>query len=180
MPFGDPTGGPLGSPSNEFLDLSWEMFGELCRALALRVTRDYDPEIVVGIARAGVLPGAVVASILQKDFFSLTITRRDGAEVVRQRPAILSAAPVHCSGKRVLLVDETTSSGDTLRLALAAIRDVGPTEVRTATSFSRRGGYQPDYVALETNATVIFPWDRKIYEDEDWVVNPRYDGVIED
>jgi hypoxanthine phosphoribosyltransferase len=160
--------------------MSWEMFGELCRALALRVTRDFEPEIIVGIARAGVLPGAVVASILGKDFYSLTISRREGAEVVRERPAVLSSAPGQCRGKKVLLVDEITSSGDTLRLALAALRDTGPKEIRTATSFARPGGFQPDFVALETGATVIFPWDRKIYQGEDWVVNPRYDGVVEE
>src|SRR5687768_15105521 len=78
---------------DDYLDLSWEMFGELCRALALRVARDYDPEVVVGIARAGVIPAAVVASILRVDFHSLKISRRDGDEQVRTRPAILSSAP---------------------------------------------------------------------------------------
>src|SRR2546425_7990508 len=29
-----------------------------CRALALKIFRDYDPEVVIGIARAGVIPGA--------------------------------------------------------------------------------------------------------------------------
>jgi hypoxanthine phosphoribosyltransferase len=164
----------------EFLDLSWEMFGELCRALALRVARDFEPDLVVGIARAGVFPGAVVASVLRKDFYSLTISRREGGELVRDRPAVLSAAPLQCRGKKILLVDEITSSGDTLRMALAAIRDRNPSEVRTATSFSRHGGYQPDYVALQTDATVIFPWDRKIFEGEDLVVNPRYDGVVDE
>lgn len=77
-------------------------------------------------------------------------------------------------------MDEITSSGDTLRLGLASIRDRGPSEVRTATSFSRTRGFQPDYVALQTDANVIFPWDRKIFEGEELVVNPRYDGVVED
>lgn len=67
-----------GSKPVEFLDLSWEMFGELCRALALRVARDFEPDLIVGIARAGVFPGAVVASVLRKDFYSLTISRREG------------------------------------------------------------------------------------------------------
>ena len=51
---------------------------------------------------------------------------------------------------------------------------------RAATSFARPRGFKPDFVALETDATVIFPWDRKVYEGEEWVVNPRYDGVIEE
>jgi hypoxanthine phosphoribosyltransferase len=168
------------TPTAEFLDLSWEMFGELCRALALRVARDFQPDLVVGIARAGVFPGAVVASVLQKDFYALTISRREGGELVRDRPAVLSAAPLQCQGKRILLVDEITSSGETLRMGLASIRDRNPSEVRTATSFSRHGGFKPDYVALQTDATIIFPWDRKIYEGEDLVVNPRYEEAVEE
>ncbi|MDX1566885.1 MAG: phosphoribosyltransferase family protein [Longimicrobiales bacterium] len=162
----------------EFLDLSWEMFGELCRALAFRVAREYDPEMVVGIARAGVIPGAVVASILRVDFFSMKISRREGGEVVRDRPAVLSAAPREAAGKRVLIVDEITSSGETLRMALAAVRDVQPAEVRTATSFARPSGYKPDYFALETGAEIIFPWDRKILGEDGFEVNPRYEGII--
>jgi len=176
---GLPQDRPQSQPT-EFLDLSWEMFGELCRALALRVARDYDPDLIIGIARAGVFPGAVVASVLRKDFYSLTISRREGGELVRDRPAVLSAAPLQCQGKNILLVDEITSSGDTLRMGLAAIRDRNPAEIRTATSFTRHGGYQPDYVALQTDANIIFPWDRKIFEGEDLVVNPRYDGVVEE
>jgi hypoxanthine phosphoribosyltransferase len=179
MDYQDPTMPEAGNQPTEYLDLSWEMFGELCRALALRVARDFEPDLVVGIARAGVFPGAVVASVLRKDFYSLTISRREGGELVRDRPAVLSAAPLQCEDKKILLVDEITSSGDTLRLGLASIRDRNPSEVRTATSFSRHGGYQPDYVALTTDATLIFPWDRKIFQGEELVVNPRYEGVIE-
>jgi hypoxanthine phosphoribosyltransferase len=163
----------------EYLDLSWEMFGELCRALALRVAREFEPDLVVGIARAGVIPGAVIASVLRKDFYSLTISRREGGEVVRDRPAVLSAAPLQCRGRRILLVDEITSSGETLRMGLAAIRDQNADQVRTATCFVRHRGYRPDFTALETDATIIFPWDRKIFQGEELVVNPRYEGVIE-
>ena len=107
------------------LELSWELFGELCRALAVRVARDYDPEVIVGIAAAGVIPGAVIAAILQKEFHAIKITRRDEDDRPRQRPEILSAAPPQVAGRRVLLVDEICDSGDTLRLALAAVRDMG-------------------------------------------------------
>jgi len=179
----NPFGGPLRDPrvrDDEFLDLEWEMFGELCRALAMRVGGDYRPEVVVGIARAGVIPAAVLASILGADFYSMKISRWDGEERVRERPAILSAAPPEARGKRVVLVDEVTTSGETFRLALAALRDVGPAEIRTATVFARPMGYTPDYHALETTATVVFPWDRKIYDGEDWIVNPRYLGAIDD
>ena len=80
----------------------------------------------------------------------------------------------------MLLVDEIATSGDTLRLALAAIRDIDPSEVRTATSFARTKGYKADYFALETDATIIFPWDRKVFEGDRLVVNPRYEGAVDE
>lgn len=163
----------------QFLDLSWEMFGELCRALALRVAREYEPDLVIGIARAGVIPGAVVASILRKDFYSMKISRKEGEQVL-ERPAVLSAAPPQARGRRVLIVDEIATSGETLRLALAAVRHVNPQEIRTATSFARPMGYKPDYFSLATDQTVIFPWDRKIFEGRELVVNPRYAAVLDE
>ena len=165
--------------SFEYLDLSWEMFGELCRALALKVARDYDPEVVVGIARAGALPGAVIATILGVDFYSMKISRKGDDDQVRDRPEVLSAAPREVEGKRVLIVDEVTTSGATLRLVLAAVRDTRPTEVRTATSFARTRGYKPDYFALETDAEVVRPWDHHLLEEDEFVANPRYGDAVD-
>lgn len=164
----------------EYLDLDWAMFGELCRALALKVARDYDPEVIIGITRAGVIPAAVVSSILGADFHALRISRKDGDETVRERPAIFSEVPAAVTGKRVLIVDEITTSGDTLRLALAAVRDARPSEVRTATSFARSSGYRPDYAALTMDAYVIFPWDRQVMDGDDLVVNPDYADELDD
>lgn len=164
--------------AEEPFELSWELFGELCRALAVKVGREYDPEIVIGIAAAGVIPGAVIASMLRRDFFAMKITRRRDERIVRERPEILSAAPPQSAGKRVLLVDEICDTGETLRLALAAVRDVGPHDVRTATSLVRKGGHRPDFWALETGAVVIFPWDREVWEGGRLVVHPEYRGVV--
>lgn len=165
--------------THEYLDLDWAMFGELCRALALKVARDYQPEVVLGIERAGVIPAAVIASILDVDFYSLKIGRR-GDDQIRQRPEVFSAVPPQVEGKRVLIVDEITTSGDTLRVALAAVRGAHPEEVRTATSFARTTGYQPDYSALAMDAEVVFPWDRQVMEDDELVVNPRYRQALEE
>jgi hypoxanthine phosphoribosyltransferase len=44
------------------MEVDWPFFGELCRALALRVAAEYQPEVVLGVAKAGVIPGVVVAS----------------------------------------------------------------------------------------------------------------------
>src|SRR5262245_496135 len=100
------------------LQVDWALFGELCRVLALKVFREYDPEVVIGIAKAGVIPGAVVASILQRDFASIAITRTASGA----RPTVIAGPPRMVSGRRVLIVDATCESGDTMKLALAAVR----------------------------------------------------------
>lgn len=164
--------GPTGT-----LELSWELFGELCRGLALRVSQGYEPELVIGIATAGVLPAATVAAMLQVDFESMRITRREGG-VLHPRPAVLSAAPARARGRRVLLVDELASSGETFRIALAAVREAGPAEVRTATSFVRPGGYRPDFWALETDQLIVFPWDREVIEAGERVTPAIYSGPL--
>lgn len=151
------------------MEIDWTFFGELCRGLALRVATTYDPEIVVGIAKAGVIPGVVVASILQRDFASMAVTR-SRADV---RPTLVTAPPPSVRERRVLIVDETCDSGDTLKLALSAVREFRPAEVKTAVSF-RTGPYAPDFLALATESLIVLPWDREVVSDGELVTRPEY------
>ena len=164
-------------PTKGILSVEWPLFGELSRALALRVARSYDPEIVVGVATAGVVPGAVIAAILERQFAAITVSRRFRAETVRQTPAVFGAAPQDVRGRRVLIVDETCDSGDTLRLAVSAVVNAGAVAVRTAVAF-RTGSYEPDYHALATESTIVLPWDREVLVNGELVPNPAYAGLL--
>ncbi len=151
------------------LEVDWAFFGELCRALALRVAREYQPEIVLGIAKAGVIPGVVVASILQCEFSSMAVTRRDEDS----SPVLVSGPPASIRGRRILVVDETCESGSTMRLALSEVRAMQPAEVRSAVSF-KPGEYTPDFHAFETDNFIILPWDREIIQNGEIIVRPDY------
>jgi hypoxanthine phosphoribosyltransferase len=161
------------------LEVEWPLFGELSRALALKVARAFDPEIVVGVATAGVIPGATIAAILDRPFHSILVSRRYLAETVRETPAVLGAAPPEVRDRRVLVVDETCDSGATLRMARSAIVNAGALEVRTAVSF-RTGSYEPDFHALATESSIVLPWDREILVDGELVLNPLYEGLVEE
>ena len=151
-------------PSRSVLQVDWAFFGELCRVLALKVFREYDPEVVIGIAKAGVIPGAVVASILQRDFASIAISKEG---------SVIAGPPRLVTGKRVLLVDETCESGNTMKLALAAVRELKPAAVKTAVSF-KTGAYKPDFFALENENFIILPWDLEVIVNGEIVVRPDY------
>src|SRR6266550_4221279 len=150
-----------GKAPHGVLEVDWPFFGEMCRALALKIFREYDPDVVIGIARAGVIPGAVVASILQRDFASMAITRTESG------------------GRRVLIVDETCDTGATMKLALNAVRELKPSAVKTAVSF-RTGPFQPDFSALETDNFIILPWDREVIIDGEIVVRPEYAAKLKE
>jgi hypothetical protein len=155
--------------SKGVLEVDWPFFGELCRALALRVARDYEPEIVLGVAKAGVIPGVVVASILQTEFSSMAVTRQEeGAQ-----PVLVSGPPPSIRGRRVLIVDETCNTGSTMKLALSEVRALRPAEVRTAVSF-KTGEYSPDFHAFATDSFIILPWDREIIQGGEIVMRPDY------
>ena len=159
-----PPAGPRGT-----LVVDWAFFGEICRALALRVAREYQPEVVLGIAKAGVIPGAVVASILQCDFASMIVTRQtEGGE-----PVLVAGPPASIRGRRVVIVDETCDTGHTMRLALSEVRALRPAEVKTAVSF-KTGPFVPDYHAFETENFIILPWDREIVQNGELVTRPDY------
>jgi hypoxanthine phosphoribosyltransferase len=159
------------------MDIEWPFFGELSRGLALKVSRAYDPEVVLGIATAGVIPGAVIAAILNREFHSIIVSRRFRAETVREHPAVNTAAPSDVRGRRVLIVDETCDSGDTMRLAVAAAVNAGASAVKTAVAF-KTGPYKPDFHALATESTIILPWDREVLIDGELVTNPLYAEVL--
>jgi hypoxanthine phosphoribosyltransferase len=163
--------------SRGVFEVDWPLFGELSRALALKVARVYDPDLVVGVATAGVIPGATIAAILQRDFHSMLVSRRHGTSQVRQTPAVFGNAPGQVRDRRVLIVDETCDSGDTLRLAIAAIVHAGAADVRTAVGF-RTGPYEPDFSALETESVIILPWDREILVNGELVLRPEYEEVL--
>lgn len=136
--------------------LDWDSLAGLCRDLAVRVAQDYDPDVVVGVARVGILPGALIALLLRRDFQSLRMPA----------PALPATLPPHLpssqmiAGRRVLLVDEVALNGTVLRWCMDALRRLGAAEVRTLVLFSTPFGVAADYAGPEITATVLQPWVR--------------------
>jgi hypoxanthine phosphoribosyltransferase len=155
--------------SRGVLEVDWPFFGEICRALAMRVAKEYQPEIVLGIAKAGVIPGVVIASILERDFASMVVTRKADETL----PVLLVGPPSSVKGRRVLIVDETCDTGHTIRLAQNEVKGAKPAEVRTAVSF-KTGLYAPDFHSFETDKFIILPWDKEVIEDGQLVTRPDY------
>jgi hypoxanthine phosphoribosyltransferase len=160
-------------------EVTWTRFGELCKELALSVAA-YDPEVIVGIAKGGVLPAAVLASLLRREFYPVRLSRRHDDRIVREQPALLTPMPAVVAGKRVIIVDEIAVTGETLRLAAGEAQRLGATAVKTATLFVHGASQRPDYFALETDDLILNPWDYLVLEAGQFIVNPEYQKELDE
>jgi hypoxanthine phosphoribosyltransferase len=158
-------------------ELTWVDFDRAVQTLALAIRQSYSPGAVVGVAHGGVFVGGALSSALGVEFFPVRISRRsrDKGQV---KPKLSGEMPRELKGKRVLIVDDVASSGDTLELAIALARKAGAREVRTAVLVSRPEGFAPDFCALSTEALVVFPWDYEaVAEDGRFDVDPDKAGA---
>ena len=154
--------------------LTWEGFGLACREIAREIVADgFVPEVVVAIARGGLLPaGAIAYGLGVKNCGAINVEFYTGIGSVLDAPEVLPPEldMTYLSGRRVLLVDDVADSGRTLALAVRLLRDRGA-EVRSAVIYTKPTTIeQPDYSHGDTALWIDFPWSaRGSVIDEDAV-----------
>ena len=154
-------------------EISWEEFGELAVKLAEGVAR-FHPQVIVGIARAGLFPATALACMLRLDLFPARLTRRLNDQIVHSKPVWKTSVSPEVAGKSVIVVDEIADSGKTLAMAVESAQKLGAAQVVTACLVSHSWARpQPDVAALVSDALVIFPWDREVFIDGEWRPHPE-------
>ncbi len=159
--------------------VSWEEFHGLCKGLAAAVA-PYHPEIILPVGRGGYYPGTLIAHLLQVEVYPVRLSRRVNDQVVFDAPRWLLEPPAIVQGLRALVVDEISSSGETLKMVKGRAQELGAAEVRCAVLYAHsRGVETPDYVGLVSDELLLNPWDREVYQDGTFVFHPEYVGALE-
>jgi hypoxanthine phosphoribosyltransferase len=155
-------------------ELSWAAFDAHVQALARRIARRFAPQAVVGVAHGGVFVGGALASALGADFFPVRISRRSRVPKRKgSRPRLFGTMPRELKGRDVLIVDDVSASGETLKLAKKLALKAGARALYTATLVSRTLGYAADFTALQSDALFVFPWDYlDVTEDARFGIGP--------
>ncbi len=147
--------------------LSWLRIEELAVELAKNVRAGgFTPDALVGIAVGGLVPLALLArELVVKEVVCITARSYSTSDNTRGEVVISHLPEADLRGKRVLLVDEISDSGETLR----AISDVlksryGVGELKSATLVMNSAHClaPPDFSVLSVDAWVTFPWEEKI------------------
>jgi hypothetical protein len=151
--------GELGRARQGVKELAWGEFDRHVQALARSISKSFKPEMVVGLVHGGVFVGGALASALKAEFLPLRVTRRSrDAGSTRATDDL----PRDVEGKRLLLVDDVASSGDSLEFALRLARAQRARQVKTCALIARPDRYVPDFVAVTSSEFFVFPWD---YQD---------------
>ena len=127
----------------------------------------YDPNIVVAVCRGGVVPARLMCDFLHiKDLTTIKVEHWGMVATPTEKAVIKFPLYVDIRDKRVLLVDDITDTGDTLRVSLEHLKEFEPKEIRTAVLIHKIiSGFLPDYYVRKITQWrwVIFPWH--IWED---------------
>jgi hypoxanthine phosphoribosyltransferase len=148
--------------SDEREILTWQEFGDGSRELATVVHGSgFVPDVVVAIARGGLLlAGSIAYALDVKSCGALNAEFYTGVDARLDEPIVLAPYldEVSLNGKKVLLVDDVSDSGRTLKMVLGIIQQAGA-DVRTVCLYSKSHTVlEPDYVWRRTDRWIAFPW----------------------
>lgn len=158
--------------------LSWEDFAHLARRLA-ELLEPFQPQIILGIARAGLFPATALACSLRCEFYPIRLTRRVNDVVVYQKPVWKVPMPTEIAGKTVAVVDEIADTGQTIAMVAESAMELGASQVVTATLVSHSWAEPPPQVtALVSDEFIVFPWDRQVLVGGQWVTHPETEAGL--
>ncbi|NHI17933.1 phosphoribosyltransferase family protein [Microbacterium excoecariae] len=151
--------------ADDFLEreiLTWDGFGRATRDLARTIlAAGFEPEVVVAIARGGLLPaGAIAYGLGAKNCGAINMEFYTGIGTVLDAPEVLPPEldMNYLDGRRVLLVDDVADSGRTLKMAVDLLREKGA-DVRSVTIYTKPATIiQPDFAWKDTDLWINFPW----------------------
>lgn len=127
----------------------------------------YDPHMVVAIGRGGFVPARILCDyLLIKDLATIKVEHWGIAATPMGEAVIKFPLCADIRRKKVLLVDDITDTGETLRVSLEYLKGFEPKEVRTAVLIHKiTSNLVPDYFVkrIVRWRWVIFPW--ALWED---------------
>lgn len=146
----------------ERLVLDWQTFGRAVRELARTVANDgYRPDVVLSIARGGLVVGGALAYALDvKSCYLINVEHYTGVDERLDAPVVLPPALdlAEARDARVLIADDVADTGHTVKL----VEDLCRAKVaacRTAVLYEKpRSVVTPAYAWRSTSAWIEFPW----------------------
>ncbi len=142
---------------------SWDQVYDMLLDLAARVrVSGYSPEVIVGVSRGGWPPARVMSDLLQNsNLANIKVEFYKDIGVRAEKPRITQPVTSNVVGKRVLVVDDVSDTGHSLRIVVNHLRRNRVEDLRVCTLYLKpKSVFRPDFFTKVTRKWVIFPWER--------------------
>ena len=146
-----------------YIRADWDDIERLCEVVADKIRHSgFRPEVIVAVSRGGLPPARILSDMLGvNDVASVSVRyyRRPGER--EEKPVITCPLNADVRGKKVLIVDDVADTGHSLQVVREHVLGRGASEVRIATlHYKPWSVLKPDYYAEETDAWVIYAWEK--------------------
>lgn len=145
----------------------------ICQAQKIQKT-PYNPNIIISIARGGLVPARILSDLLEvHPFASIQTEFYTDIAKTKQTPTLKHTLTTPLKDKNILLVDDVTDTGKTHTIVQTYLQTQKPAEIKTAVLYHKpQSIITPDFYEKQTNNWIIFPWDiketlRKILQQTD-------------
>lgn len=143
-----------------YLPISWREYHKTTQKLAASILSHNEPiDQIVAISRGGLTLGHLLTDLLRIPIAIITI--QSYTDIQTSGEAVLTSKlqnPI--KHKHILLVDDVSDSGKTMKRAIKYLTRAGASKITTVTMFYKpHSSYRPDYFAKQTTKWILFPYE---------------------
>jgi len=146
----------------QLLHVSWDDVQSLAEEIARQIQESgYMPDVIVAVSRGGFDPARILCDQLGiKRLASLQIEYYRDINESSSNPEIVFPLNTEVPDKSILIVDDVSDTGDSLRVARDHVLERGASEVRVATLHVKPWTkFRPDFSASVVESWIIYPWE---------------------
>jgi hypoxanthine phosphoribosyltransferase len=144
---------------------TWQELHDYAKQTADRIKgSDFHPDIIIGLSRGGLVPARLFCDFLHvKNCFTIKVDHWGLTATKDGKARLTHKLDMDLTGKKVLIVDDITDTGQSMELAKKHIEELNPSEIKTATLVHLNNSkYTPDFYGHERPwAWIVFPWNHR-------------------
>lgn len=142
---------------------NWNDIDLYTRDLAQKIlNKKHKFDAVVSIERGGACPSRLLSDFLDIPIiYHINVTYYEGINEKMEHPAITQTLICNIADQHILVCDDVSDSGNSLLMVKEYLKQQQCTSITTATIYIKPWtAFVPDYYVKETEAWIVFPWER--------------------
>jgi hypoxanthine phosphoribosyltransferase len=146
----------------DFEILSWTDVLDCLKDLALKILQARKHiNVIVSIGRGGNCPSRILSDFLNvQNLYNINVRYYKDINKKTELPAVTQPLIIKMTEKNVLLCDDVSDSGNSLKMVKTTIQDMGCASLTTATLYIKPWTKSiPDFYTKQTKAWIVFPWE---------------------